>query len=299
MKNKYQKYFGLAFLICISLFSIVYSSGVDFKVSVLSTNDSNASELSVSFLNVGQGDAIYIRTPDDVDVLIDGGPDKSILNELGSVMPFWDKEIDLMILTHPHSDHVAGLVEVLRRYQVKKILYTGVLHTAPDYLAWLEEIKEQGIPLEIVDKKSRVLLGSFVQLDLLYPNKSYLNQKVKNLNNTSIVARLIYGEISFLFTGDAEVEVEEELLADGSIVLDSDVLKVGHHGSRSSSSWLFLQAVSPELAIIQVGKDNSFEHPHGETLFNLQKLKVTLLRTDLNSTSTLISNGTGIQLLNN
>lgn len=298
MKNKYQKYFGLAFLICLSLFSFVYSSGVDFNVPVASDQDV-LGELSVNFLNVGQGDAIYIRTPDEVDVLIDGGPDKSILNELGAVMPFWDRAIDLVILTHPHSDHVAGLVEVLRRYKVKKILYTGVLHTAPDYLAWLEEIKAQKIPLEIVDKKSEILLGSATKLEILSPQQSFLNKKVESLNNTSIVARLVYGDTDFLFTSDAEKEVENELLSDSSITLDSDVLKVGHHGSRSSSSLEFLTAVSPAIAVIQVGKDNSFEHPHGETLFNLQKLKVTLLRTDLNSTITLISNGTGIQLLNN
>jgi len=293
MLKKYQKYLGLSFLVVVTLFSVVYSKEAGPSHLLGTEIGQEQEELAVNFLNIGQGDAIYIRTPDDVDVLIDGGPDKSILNELGAVMPFWDKEINLMILTHPHSDHVGGLVEVLRRYKVNKILYTGVLHTAPDYLAWLNEIKGKKVPLEIVDKKSEIKLGDYIQLKLLYPQKSFLNQKVKELNNTSIVAQLVYGQTSFLLTGDAEEEVEKELLADHSIALASNVLKVGHHGSESSTSIDFLRAVSPKIAVIQVGTDNSFNHPHGKTLFNLKNAVEMIFRTDNLGRVKLLSDGVG------
>ncbi|KKR05290.1 MAG: late competence protein [Parcubacteria group bacterium GW2011_GWC2_39_14] len=289
MKKNYFKYLLGAFVSILLLFALVYWG----EVSSI-TNDGQSSkvkELEVDFLNVGQGDAIYIRTPDNVDVLIDGGPDNSILNELGAVMPFWDKEIDLMILSHPHSDHVAGLVEVLRRYKVKKILYTGVIHTAPDYLAWLKEIKDRKIPLEIVNKKSEIMIGSSVKLELLYPQKSFLNQRVVNLNNTSIVARLVYDQTSFLFTADIEKEVEQELLRYDEEIFDSNVLKVAHHGSESSSSLEFLLAVSPTLAVIQVGDENSFNHPHGKTLFNLKNLPSVIYRTDTQGRIAMISDG--------
>lgn len=292
MKKNYFKYLLGAFVLILLLLAVVYL--VETPSINVEGKSSEGKELKVDFLDVGQGDAIYIRIPDNVDVLIDGGPNNSILNELGEVMPFWDKEIDLMILTHPHSDHVAGLVEILRRYKVKKILYTGVVHTAPDYLAWLKEIKDQKIPLEIVDKKSKIKLGGSVELEFLYPQKSFLNRKVENLNNTSIIARLVYGETSFLFTGDAEREVEEELLSLDSMFLDSDVLKVGHHGSESSSSLEFLSAVSPTLAVIQVGTDNSFNHPHGKTLFNLQNVPSVIYRTDTQGRISMISDGQNI-----
>ncbi|KKQ79907.1 MAG: putative hydrolases of metallo-beta-lactamase fold protein [Parcubacteria group bacterium GW2011_GWC2_38_7] len=288
MKKNLLKY---SFIVLVLLIALIVFGFQDNPIVQQDNNGLSTEKLLVvDFLNVGQGDAIYIRTPDDVDVLIDGGPDNSILNELGAVMPFWDKEIDLMILTHPHSDHVNGLVEVLRRYKVKKILYTGVVHTAPDYLAWLKEIKDQKIPLEIVDKKSEIKLGSSVELELLYPQKSFLNRKVENLNNTSIVARLVYGQTSFLFTGDAEVEVEEELLSSDSQIVDSDMLKVAHHGSESSSSLEFLSAVTPTMSVIQVGEDNSFNHPHGKTLFNLKNLPSIIYRTDTQGRISMRSN---------
>ncbi len=254
-------------------------------------------EMEIHFLDVGQGDAIYIRTPYDQDILIDGGPDKNVLSELGRVMPFWDHEIDIMILTHPHSDHVTGLVEVLRRFDVKEIYYTGVLHTAPDYLTWLNEIQKQNLHLNIVQDFFAVKLGPDLELQFLAPQKNLINKKVEELNNTSIVNKLIYGKTSFLFMGDAEVEEEAELLEDVKITsentssyeLKSNVIKLGHHGSTSSSSEVFLQAVKPELGIICVGTDNEFGHPHLQTIKRLERLQIPFLRTDLDGRITIIS----------
>src|SRR3989338_6097559 len=154
--------------------------------------------LEVDFLDVGQGDAILIKTPGGVNILIDGGPDKSVARRLGENLAWWDKRIDLMILTHPHDDHVTGLVEVLKRYRVEKILYTGAVHSAPNYLAWLKIIRDKKTPMTIIDKPQTISLGERTELQILYPNKSFLDKIFDDLNDSSIVARLVYGQNKFL-----------------------------------------------------------------------------------------------------
>lgn len=259
------------------------------------TNDKNevdvaGKELQVTFLDVGQGDAILITTPQNKKILIDGGPDNTVLNSLSKKIDFYDNKIDIMILTHPHDDHVVGLIEVLRRYQVDKIYYTGVVHTTDDYLTWLNEINRQKIDLSIVDQPFTLNLAENLNLEFLYPQASFVNQRVEELNNTSIVNRLVYNDIEFLFMGDAEFEVEQELLS-ASIDLTADVLKVGHHGSSSSSSEEFLTAVSPEFAIIMCGQDNEYGHPHLITLRRLERLGINYFRVDQDGSIECLSNG--------
>jgi len=301
MLNKAIKFSFSALVIVGALWFLAGGSGGNLFVAENKTPDGAAPVLRVYFLDVGQGDAIYIRTPDEQDVLIDGGPDASVLSELGKVMPFWDREIDVMILTHPHSDHVAGLVEVLRRFEVKQIYYTGVLHTAPDYLAWLEEIKTQKIPLNIVQDFFELKLSDSIKLQFLFPMNSLVNQKMTELNNSSIVTRLVDGETEFLFTGDAEVEVEEALVKkycapESDCLLASDVLKIGHHGSTSSSAEEFLRAVNPRYAVISVGKYNSFGHPHLRTLKRLERLGAQILRTDERRTISFATDGKSLSV---
>jgi competence protein ComEC len=236
-------------------------------------------QLEVIFMDIGQGDAILIKTPYDQQILIDGGPDNTVLNRLGEHLPFWDKTIDLMILTHPHDDHVGGLVSVVDRYQVNQIYYTGVLHTSPNYLAWLEKIDQKGIPLKIMKIGDKVTLGDDLILDTLFPFQDLTDQEVDDLNGTSIVNRLVYGQHSFLLTGDLTSVQEEEILQK-RLIIESDVLKVGHHGSKYSSSPDFLEAVDPQYAIIQVGQDNRFGHPHLLTIQNLENADAVILRND-------------------
>ena len=131
-------------------------------------------ELEVDFLDIGQGDAILIKSPFGQNILIDGGPDSKVIEGLGKILPFWDKRIDLMILTHPHDDHVTGLIEIIKRYRVKRILYTGVVHSAPNYLAWLETVKERKIPLVIIDRPQTIKLGKECYLDILYTKANLL-----------------------------------------------------------------------------------------------------------------------------
>jgi len=252
--------------------------------------------LEVDFLDVGQGDAILIKAPAGQNILIDGGPDKAVLKRLAENLPWWDKQIDLMILTHPHDDHVSGLIDVIKRYQVKEILYTGVIHHSPNILAWLELIKNKKIKLTIIDRPQTVKLSQNCQLDIIYPQESFLGQEVENLNNTSLTFKLIYGQTKFLFTGDLEQLAEEKILA-SAVNLQADVLKVGHHGSDTSSSQAFLDKIQPQLAVISVGKDNDFGFPSLRVIKRLERLGAQILRTDQAGTIKLVSDGVKVELL--
>lgn len=251
--------------------------------------------LEVDFLDMGQGDAILIKTPGGQNILIDGGPDKTVAKRLGENLPWWDKQIDLMVLTHPHDDHVTGLTEVLKRYQVKRILYTGVTHTAPNYLAWLKTVQDKKAPLTIIDKEQTIDLGKNVKLEILYPDESLLGKTFDDLNQSSIVAQLIYGQNKFLLTGDAGLAVEKILLANGAD-LSADVLKVGHHGSEYSTSQEFLDKVKPRIAVIEVGKDNSFGHPNLRIIKRLERVGAGIFRTDEKGTVKIESDGTRVWL---
>jgi competence protein ComEC len=283
--NKFEK---KLYKIIGSLFIIVF-----FLIGYAVQSQEDRQYLEVVFLDVGQGDAILIKTPYEQNILIDGGPGNAVLSQLGRNLAFFDKEIDLVVLTHPHSDHVSGLVEVLRRYQVKKVLMTGVLHTAPDYLTFLDEINQQNIEIEIANAQKDIVFGENLKLQLLYPWTDLSGQKVEELNNSSIVAKLIYQDTSFLFTGDAEAEIEQELI-DSGIDLTSDILKLGHHGSKSSSIIEFLKKVNPQYAVAQVGEDNNFGHPHYRTMTSLNELGLKFLRTDQLGTIKFISDGNNI-----
>ena len=252
--------------------------------------------LEVDFLDVGQGDSILIKTPVGQSILIDGGPDSSIIRELSRNLDWWDKQIDLMILSHPHDDHVSGLNEVLKRYKVEKILYSGVIHDSPSFLNWLELIKEQNIPLVIIDRPQTIYLSDDCELEILYPISSLLGKTVDNLNNSSIISRLDCENQKFLFTGDAETEVEQELL-EKNIDLSADVLKAGHHGSDTSNSQEFVEAVSPEIVVIQVGEDNSFGHPSRRALKRFERLGAEILRTDINGAIKIINNRGELELV--
>jgi competence protein ComEC len=198
------------------LYKILLISGIVLAllaIPIFGLTYSSSKNLEVDFLDVGQGDAILIKSPFGQNILVDGGPDGKVVEQLGKNLPFWDKQIDLMVLTHPHDDHVTGLTEIIKRYDVRKILYTGVVHDAPNYLAWLEEARNKKIPLMLVDRPQVIKLGENCGLDILFPQKSFIGQGIENLNNSSIVAKLFYGQTNFLLTGDAEMAIEKDLLA--------------------------------------------------------------------------------------
>jgi competence protein ComEC len=185
-----------------------------------------------------------------------------------------------MVLTHPHDDHIQGLIEVLKRYEVKAVLLTGVSFSNPNYDEFLRIINEKKIPIFIADKDSDFSFGD-VHFDVLYPINSLSGKTVKNINNSSIAMRVMYAGREIYLGGDDEIEVEQEILKSGQVI-NSDIYKASHHGSRTASSPEFLAKIKPEIAVIQCGVDNKFSHPHPETIRNLNRAEVQeIYRTDL------------------
>jgi competence protein ComEC len=246
--------------------------------------------LEVDFLDVGQGDSALIKTPNDHYYLVDGGPDKKVLNQVGTEIPF-SKKLDGLILTHPHADHVAGLNYVLDRYQVGKIYMTGAMHTAPDYVSFLEKIREKNIPAEETLAGKEIADGE-VKFNYLWPKKEQLT--VKDLNDTSLVLRLTYRETGYLFLGDLSEKAQEQMMAETSIS-ETQVMKVSHHGSKTGTSPKLLESAKPLYAVISVGKNNDFGHPAAITLTRLAAQ--TVLRTDELGKIRLVSDGKTVRLL--
>jgi beta-lactamase superfamily II metal-dependent hydrolase len=250
-----------------------------FSFGVLFWNGRPDGLLHVYFLNVGQGDAIFIRTPSGVQILVDGGKDKKTVEELKSVVPFFDPTIDYLIMSHPDADHMGGFIQVLQKYPVKRVILSNLNKDNYFMKTFLTEILDRKIPITIADKNTDFALKDGVSLDTLYPFSSMFNFQ-GDTNETSIVMKVIYGANEILLTGDAEFPVEEKLLAAGANV-DSDILKVGHHGSKNGSSAAFLEKVSPEYAVISVSKDNNYGHPTKDALTRLYDAHAKILRTDL------------------
>jgi len=243
--------------------------------------------LEVDFLNVGQGDAELIKTPYGQNILIDGGPDNKVLSELGRNLPFLSRRIDLIIDTHPHDDHVMGLIFVLKKYHVGRILMTEAPSAAPPFQEFLKTIRLKKTPVIIEDGQEKITLGPDLTLEVLSPGK---NEIGADLNEDSIVAKLIYKNKSFIFTGDAGDITEAKLLAE-KVDVKVDVLKVGHHGSETASSLNFLQAAAPQYAVIECGLNNQFGFPRADTLWRLAKAGAKILRTDLNGTIKIKTDG--------
>ena len=213
-------------------------------------------KLHLHLLDVGQGDAALLVTPSGAQILIDGGPDLSTLSHLDALMPFLDRTIDLLVITHPDADHISALPDVLRRYDVAQVLMTGAEHSSGRYDALRAEIADSSIPVIHPDPAIDIVIGSVV-LDIVWPTPLYTGSS----NDQSIVLRVLYKEHSILLTGDIEEDAENAILASGANI-ESDILKVAHHGSRTSSSTGFLLAVDPDLGLISAGRDNRFGHPH-------------------------------------
>ena len=249
--------------------------------------------LHVSFLDVGQGDAILVQTPAHQDILIDGGPSlEAISLALSHKMPFWDRTIDLLVLTHPHKDHITGLVEVLHRYRVKQVIYPDLDYASPIWDEWLRVIKEDDIKCTVAQAGQQIDLGEGVVMKVVSPRLPLLTGTESDIDNNSVVLELSMGNISFLLAGDICRETEFELINHRAI-RQSTVLKVAHHGSETSTTNEFLAVTSPRLAVISVGEGNSFGHPSKEVVSRLQKEPgpENVYRTDENGTIEFITDG--------
>ncbi len=250
-------------------------------------------ELTVAFLDVGQGDAIYIEAPNGNQLLIDGGAGRQVLRELGRVMPFWDRSLDIILATHPDQDHIGGLPEVIERMQVDSVVTTENTSDTGAYRAFEDIILEKNPHRVLARSGTRIVLDRGVVLEILFPTQSVRGWET---NTGSIVARLTYGEQSFLFTGDSPISIEKYLVVKNGGKLKTTVLKLGHHGSRTSSSKIFLAATDPEYAVISAGKDNKYGHPHKEVTAFLEELKIPALNTADRSTIIFKTDGTDLRV---
>lgn len=281
--SKQLKLIHLVILLCLSVFAFSTNSIASQKDGLL----------KIYFLDVGQGDAVFVETPNGNQVLIDGGPDDKVIQELAKVMPFYDREIDLVVLSHPHADHVSGLIEVLERYEVKNILQAREEYSSPVVPVWLDAVKdEKAEEIEAVAGRA-IDLGNDVFLKIIYPKISLEGQAVRNPNNSSVVMMLDYKDTEILLVGDIEAKIEKELLSDD---IDADVLKVGHHGSKTSTTVSFLEKVSPQVAFIEVGSKNKFGHPSPEVIRRLENFGIKYYRTDLDGTIEVITDGKNYQI---
>ena len=249
--------------------------------------------LHVSFLDVGQGDAILIQTPGYQNILIDGGPDPQKINlELSKKLSFWDRTIDLMISTQPQADHITGLVEVLQRYKVKQVLEPGVSYDSLIYEEWRELVEGGQIEHNIARAGQEIDLGQGIRMEVLSPPLDLFQGTSHDVDNNGVVIKLSWGEISFLFTADIRQETEFELIWQRAN-LKSTVLKIAHHGSKTSTSPQFLAMVDPQIAVISVGVDNPFSHPSPEVVERLEERlgEDRIYLTSENSTIEFITDG--------
>lgn len=244
-------------------------------------------DLTVYFLDIGQGDAIFIETPNGAQMLIDGGPNKKVLSELGDIMPFQDRSIDIVLLTHPHEDHVGGLIDVLERYDVGMIIDAGASYDSGAFRAWKDGMRDENAEYIRAERGMRVRLDANTWFDILLPETA-IDVDQAHIHDSMVVGKLVHGDMCFIFTGDMERNVETKVLAD---TIDCDVLKVGHHGSKTSTSDAFLNAVSPAIAVISAGRENRFGHPHDVIVKKLLAEDISLFGTHEDGRIILFSDG--------
>ncbi|MES2059445.1 MAG: hypothetical protein V4438_00255 [Patescibacteria group bacterium] len=253
-------------------------------------NSSHKGVLQISFLNIGQGDAIYIEAPNGVQFIVDGGPANGrLLSELGAVMPYYDRTIDGIMVTNPDSDHYAGFLDVLPRYKIGEDFEPGTVSPTPTYALFEKTISEDGVPRIIAKKGMRITLDKDdgVYIDVLFPDRDV---STWTTNDGSIVAKLVYGDTSVMLQGDSPQKIEKYLIAEGNDV-HAQILKLGHHSSRTATAPEYVAAVSPLYAVASLGKNNRYGFPHQETIDTLSAAHVPFLRTDLEGRITFISDG--------
>lgn len=255
--------------------------------------------VTISFLDVGQGDAVFIQTPNRTQVLMDAGPKDVVMQKLKDEIPRGDTSIDLLVVTNPDADHISGFLSVLDEYTVSAVLVPNTRSTTATYKNLKKKIKEKNIPELVAYRGMEIVLdrGNSIHpdavLSILFPD-----QVVKNWerNSGSIVSRFVYGDTSVMLMGDATSETEKIIIGDffetGAIEnLQSDILKLGHHGSRTSTSDMWLDVVKPDIAIVSAGLNNRYGHPHKEVIDTLADRGVEIRETSTEGTVTYVSDG--------
>lgn len=276
----YIRRFGLGFL----LTALIFLCGYVWSEILKAEQPRN---LRIAFLDVGQGDAIFIESPTGTQILVDGGPDSSLLRELPSVMNPFDRYLDAIIVTNPDQDHFAGFIELLERYKVEKEFESGTKKTTLTYKAFESALVESGVQRLLAKRGMVFNLGGGAYLSVLYPDRDVSES---NPNDGSIVMKLIYGKTSVLLMGDSTALVESRILSLGGNKR-ADILKLGHHGSKTSSSENWIASVSPSQAIVSASCDNSYGHPSKVVVDRLLAHAVSYLWTCNEGTISFSSNG--------
>jgi competence protein ComEC len=275
--------------IYLPLFLLVLNIIIFYSIYYISS-----AELKVAFLDVGQGDAIFIKSPSGRQMLIDGGPNNKVLRELGKVMPFYDRSIDVVLATHADQDHIGGLVEVLKRFKVDLFIRSNSTSTSDVYIELENLIKKKDVEEVVIFSPQILTLGKNTEFDIIFPTQNTASWET---NDASVVGKLIYGNNSFLLTGDSPQIIEKYLVGKYGSFLKSDILKVGHHGSKNSSSELFVGTVSPKYSVISVGKDNRYGHPNPEALNVLKNFGGQILETMTKGRIIFKLDGTTVKLI--
>ncbi|MFA6301014.1 MAG: MBL fold metallo-hydrolase [Candidatus Paceibacterota bacterium] len=262
---------GLLILTIFLLFIVIFLFYFDWQNS--------HKQFIFAMLDVGQGDALFIESPTGVQVMFDGGPARKVLGPLQKVISPFDRTIDALVITNPDADHIGGFLDILKNYKVGVVFESGTLTDSKTYQGLREEMKKQNVPDILVKRGMKMDMGGGVIIDILFPDRDVSSWAT---NDGSVVARLTHGDTSIMLMGDAGAMTEKIILSENKETqLKSTILKVGHHGSRYSSSPQFAEAVSPSYAFISDGKDNNYGHPHPETLVILAQFGAKILRTDL------------------
>lgn len=252
-------------------------------------HDERSGVLTFEVLDIGQGDALYIESPTGVQVVVDGGPNKNLMRVLGSVVPWYDRQIDLLVVTNPDTDHYEGFIPLLDKYKVDAVLEPGTTNKYPAYKFLEDKLLEKQIPKFLARTGQKIDLGGGAYLEVLFPDRDVSGL---SSNDGSIVMKLVYGDTSVMLQGDSTAKIEEYLRsAVSSTTLRADILKAGHHGSRTSSMIGYVKEVSPKWTVISSGKNNDYGHPHKETIETMDELKIPTYDTCNNGNLVFISDG--------
>lgn len=299
LKNSYDKAMKKhkgnkkAQLITTVIFAIIALVTIAFGGELKNTTTGAIGTMKVHYIDVGQGDATLVQV-NGKNLLIDAGPNKSAGSLVEYIKGIGVTTIDHVIATHPHEDHIGGMDEIFDAFEVKNFYSPKVEHTTKTFEKMINAVTNEGLKITTIKAGdgSKIDLGDGTKVEIFSP----VDDKYNELNDYSPIMKITFGENSFLFTGDAEKLVEKQVIANGENI-DADVLKVGHHGSTTSSSEDFIKEVSPDIAVIPVGEGNDYGHPHKEILELLEKNNINLLRTDFEGTIILESDGENIKVL--
>ncbi|NFG41945.1 MBL fold metallo-hydrolase [Clostridium botulinum] len=273
----------LLFIIFAILFMIRY---LNLNVNYYDCNNN----IIVHYIDVGQGDAALIQV-NNINMLIDSGPKESRNKILDYLQSLNIKKINYIVATHPHEDHIGNMAKIIKTYGIYKFYAPKIENTTSTFEKMIDALKYKNLKINVIKKDTNSIdLGKNTDVTIFSPIKDSYD----NINNYSPVIKIQYGDTSFLFTGDAEKEVENEILLDSNNNIRSDVIKIGHHGSSTSSSKSFIKKVNPSIAIISVGTDNKFNHPNKSTIDCLTKSNIKIYQTNKENTIILSSDGHNI-----